>query len=210
MKKQTQDLDLLKSMIYIADAYRAIKLLDLKRIDRAIEKDKISEKIKREWSKARKIMDRMTVFVTSLPGVSKWVRRRMFLDLAAMTILTGIIIFLTADLIIGTKFSETYEQFPPLLLICAMTIWLAARISGAKAGSIIERYFEENPKKFEAERNYLAKFVQMMIDEYSREIRIMKIDPNKKPLMLYNIDYKRVKVKKKPGFMRKSYLVTVM
>lgn len=72
----------------------------------------------------------------------------------------------------------------------------------------IKAYLQEQGSRHTADMKTIKAFVQKLLNSLSRHFRVGKIDSNKYPFDLYNVDYKGLQVKKSPGF-RRTYEVII-
>ena len=209
MRPKTVNLNLLREMIYLIDSYRINRYVDIGKIDKAVERGLFTKRIEEIWKNARKVLLKMASFPNTVPGIVKWVKMRIVFDFVATISLLAAMIIVLAKYFTRFALSIIYDYAMIFGLILTTVTWALARVSNIKVASALNKFFEENPRKFEGERNYLRETVQDLIDEYTRQVRIMKVDPEKHPLMLYNIDYRGIRIVKPPAKTGKYYVVIV-
>jgi hypothetical protein len=195
-KLNVQDL---LALISTADAYRNFIFGNLEPFHEDITAGKFGTDISTEWSKTRESLKRLESAGRSISGLeSIWRLRSMSLVGAMM-----LVVLTMVSIITRWNVWLFYGSFYGALIMLA-TSGAASYLSNKR----IKAYLEEQGSRHNTDMKTIKAFVQKLLNSLSRHFRVGKIDPNKYPFDLYNIDYKGLQVKKNPGF-RRTYEVII-
>jgi hypothetical protein len=194
------DLHLLGRLIYVLDSYRIHRYEDFTSINKSIKQLKFGKTFKKTWEEEiTPILYKMSSLPMSLRKVKLLIRFRSVLGFITAAVFTVAFIILMAR-------AREYGLILSVSAIILLTWYTGRPLIDYKIGKILNNYFEEHPEKFGILRSRLKLIVQNLIDEFSRLSKNMSEDVV--PMLeLYNIDYRGIKVIKKPTTFRKHFVV---
>jgi len=209
------DVKLLKSVIYVLDAYRVHRYLDLEKYDKEIREGKLGRRFAEKWKKdIHPTLLKMAKLPFKIPGVQKLLQLRLLFKLIKSFCFTLALLFF-ADAVF--QVFSTYSLISKHSAILAPILFLMVAVSGVsevltvrKISMVIDSYYKTHPKKFGLITSRLRDVVQGLI--YGLSMFYKKYDTpdnDDKRIELYNIDYKGIKILKKPKLIRKYYEVLV-
>ena len=216
----------LSTVISLIDGYRINRCPDFRKLDDQIKKGVLGRPFAEKWKNIRKVLWRIGTFPQNIPNVNKMMTIRI------VSQISGIIIMLIASSLV---IAQLFLNLPTLIMAVGLGLYvlgtsligLAMLIRRRIAVKIAEFYYEDH-ERWKREQAYLKGVVQQLIDVLRRQIKRRKIAGTEKGLeklkdnmsekeyarimekykmKMYNIDYTGIKIIKKPGTMRKNYVV---
>jgi len=155
----------------------------------------------------------MASVTLSIPGLTRLAKIQLIFDaLWQISIPLVFILFFTS--IFAQKMFSVIKNIAIYLVILAFSSLIAGLLArfliGREIGKRIDRYFAKNPEAQKLSREKLREVVQMLINELRQFLYETKEDPCKHLVGVNFLDYKNIKVVKKPAPWRKYYLVEVV
>jgi len=210
------DIELVKELIYVIDAYRINKFLEINDLNKDIRAGKIGEEIINEWK--NRIYPILVSFA-SIPLKINEVKRQLKIKalLKLFKPLTGALAFLFFfDASFGLILPQ-YTSITPISAVLALIFFAALTAIGfsevfvnIRIAKIIDKFFDERSYRFKADKEKLKEFNQKLINSLSAYYQRYNIrDEKKKRIILFNNDYENIEVKKKPGVFKKYYEVVI-
>ncbi|MFX0067577.1 MAG: hypothetical protein ACFFA1_03415 [Promethearchaeota archaeon] len=197
------DLTLLRKVITLLDGYRVNRFMDPTRIGDLVKSGALGKDLQKDWDELHQVMYDMSRVPANTP---KTVKLLKLLDLTEKLSIINIII---TALLIAISF---IIGLPWVIGVIFATIAIPATI-GARAylyrqvSNEIDKYVEEHPEKFVKRKSWLKQQVQRAIGTLARYVKQFEREPSKYPFELYNTDYSGISVVKRPGSIRKGFVV---
>ncbi|MFX0097307.1 MAG: hypothetical protein ACFE7E_06060 [Candidatus Hodarchaeota archaeon] len=197
------DLTLLRKVITLLDGYRVNRFMDPTRIGDLVKAGALGHDLQKDWDDLHQVMYDMSRVPANTPKTIKLLK---FLNLTEK--LSIINIFVTA-LLIALSFILGISWIVGVIFA---TIAIPATI-GVRAylyrqvSNEIDKYVEEHPEKFVRKKTWLKQQVQRSIGTLSRYVRQFEREPSNYPFQLYNTDYSGISIVKRPGSIRKGFVV---
>ncbi|MEM3551903.1 MAG: hypothetical protein QXV01_12540 [Candidatus Bathyarchaeia archaeon] len=201
-----KEIELLKKMITVVDSYRINLFLSVKHVDNEIEQVKIKSEIKREWKRLREKMVKMANASLNIPQLKKIAKIREVLRFIVWSIVFLAFATFMFTMIIGVGDFSIIWIAASMALLILMTLEPLFNYAIAKN---VEKYYSENAQRFEETKNQLRNFAQQLIFALKEEMQKVKESFENNPIKIYNVDYQRIKVKKRPTFWRRHYVITI-
>lgn len=212
-----KDLKVFKKIILLLDGYRKLNIEDFQWADEEVSEGKLGNKFARDWKEVRKMMLKFARMAGS---------QRHLLNLAALQqillqagfVLSSITLLLMTLGIVSFIFQYKWAKLIPQILkyaaiplIIGLTLIFAGPpLIARKITAELEEYYKKKPEFLKESNTKLKHVVQKMIYSLMEGIKNNKIQVEKESeyeFGLFNIDYKGIRVVKKPGFFRKYYIV---
>ena len=197
------DLTLLRKVITLLDGYRVNRFMNPTRIGDLVKAGALGKDLQNDWDELHQVMYDMSRVPANTP---KTIRLLKFLNLTEK--LSIINIFITA-LLIALSFIIGISW---IIGVVFATIAIPATI-GARAylyrqvSNEIDKYVEEHPEKFVKKKAWLKQQVQRIIGTLTRYVKQFEREPSNYPFELYNTDYSGISVIKRPGSLRRGFVV---
>lgn len=202
-----EKLDELCDLINLLDAYQFNHFRDYTRLDGVINAGALGKKVLSKWNEVKPKLIKMAKMTKHPPEAIKLMKRKTVL-LFAQSI--GLVV-ITVVMILPFLLPVGFGAFVAFLACTATNIGIFAYMSflDYRVAKIEEKYFKEHPERYSSYKSMLKRWTQELIYTYSNYIRQIKGKPKDYPIELYNVDYKGIKVVKKPMLWRKHYIVHV-
>jgi hypothetical protein len=203
-------LNTLIELISVLDGYRINRFADLSSIDQAIKEKKLGLKIATDWKQIRKILQKINIYACSLPSVIRLYKIRTMLVFISSLLSISCLVFILLHFL-NVSFPRQLET--PLFLatfIIAIPASLATQFINRKIAIEIEDHLNTLNKKSDPFRqNYqqIKAMTQDLLYLLTGTIRKINENPEKYTISLYNVDYKGIKIVKKPTRFRKYFRV---
>lgn len=201
-----KEIELLKKMITVVDAYRINLFLSMKPVDNEIKHAKLKNEIKREWKKVREKMIKMANATLKIPYLKKIAKIRELLRFIVWNVVFLAFATFIYTMITGLNDFSIIWITASIMLLGLMILEPIFNYTIAKK---VEKYYLENTQKFERTKNQLKDFVQKLILTLKEEIQKAGESFEDNPIRIYNIDYKNIRIEKKATFWRKHYIITI-
>lgn len=201
----------IRKVIYTLDAYRAHLFYDITWIDQKVEQGSLGRDFAASWKVLRRKMIKMARVSNSIPGVHRLARLQSSFEALWQISVPMVFILLFANLLApGIPVVRDLAPYFMVFALATLIIGLLARfLIGGRIGRRIKGYFAKNPEAHKLRAYELRDAVQLLIEELRRFIRDTGSDPGKHLVGVGFLDYKHIKVAKKPRPWRKYYLVKV-
>lgn len=189
----------LLALISTTDAYRNFIFGNLQPFHEDISAKKFGLDIVAAWDETHESLKRLESAGRSISGLETvWKVRSTSLVVAMMLVVLTMVSIMTR-----WSIWLFYGSFYGALIMLA-TSGAASYLSSRR----INTYLRKQAGRHGADMKIIKGFVQKLLNSLSRHFRVAKIDSEKYAFDLYNIDYKRIHVKKSPGF-RRTYEVVI-
>ncbi|RDE17241.1 MAG: hypothetical protein C4K49_03490 [Candidatus Thorarchaeota archaeon] len=195
-----------RNLITVFDAYRIHRCYDLTFIERAVGKGDVPRTFIRQWPTVRLVLHKFASVGPDLPGVQMYMVRRQRIQFTFLVLLTFALPLVIIPWVFRIPNLEWFTT--PFLLVTVAALLVSVFAQGwynRKVSWVIFYYIENNPDLLAKEREYLKKWVQLLIWHTSRLIRKSELKPEKQLVKFYNDDYDGIIVLKEPKGLRKHY-----
>lgn len=212
-----KDFSAAKKILMLIDGYRKLNFEDFKWADTVVKEGKMGKRFASEWRKTREILlkfAREAGSQTDLLNLAalQQILLQVGLIVSAITMLLSTLVAMSFAFHLewAKGFQEIFVYAIIPLAIGLMATFLGPPLIARRISAKLERIFarkQDFVKKFDDE---LKCFAQKLIDSMIYSIKNGEIEIKKKKeheLGLFNLDYKGIKVVKKPYFFRKYYIV---
>ncbi len=202
------DLKWSKDLITTIDGYRINRCFDLTFIEKAVGQGVFPERFIRQWKTIRSVLHKFAAIGPEVPGVMKYLSRRMAIQYAALILMT--IMIPLAVLTYALNWTSIVWIVFPMTIVAVIFVFsqmLTNAWYNRKIAWAIQDYLDLDRGRLRDERIALRDWVQILIDHSSRLMRKQDEDPDDHPVKFYNDDYKRISVQKEPRLLRKHYVV---
>jgi len=199
-----RDLALLRELIMVVDSYRANRFVNPNRIQKAIEDGKLGTDISKEWKTLKEKMLKKVKSVEKIPGMPTMLK--IYHVLSSVSILA---FFLAAAIPLLPIFSSEFLGIGilPITIGLALTLLLYVRYFERKIAARMDEYFKSHSKEYGDVESYLWQANQKLLRILLTSIEKTGEDSSRHSLSLRNVDYKLVKVIKRPGRFGTKYRV---
>lgn len=212
-KESVIDPDAVRKAIYLIDSYRAHLFYDIAWIDKKVAEGKLGKRFKISWKNLRKTMIKMASISSEIAGVRKLAKIQNYLEALWQICVPLVVIAVFLSLFVPQNLSFVKGMTIYLLAIAfsSMILGLIGRfVVGGKIGRKIEGHFLRNPDAHKFKNYEIRASVQLLIEELRIHIRESNQNPHKHLIGLNFLDYKNIRVSKKPRPWRKYYLAEVI
>ncbi len=191
-------------MIEATDSYRVGRNIDFKKVENVMER--LSPKLPDILDGATKKKYKKTVdFITSLPFKNKSMRKFALLYMLFRLLLrVSLVGFLLS---VGLIFYALPYSTP--MLIASTSLLYAALVGRWYTLVKLLEFYEREMKNQPGKDEFLKEIAQKLIDELSSRIGELGMKPSKYKLHLFRKDYSRVRILKRPGWLRDYHLAEV-
>ena len=209
-RKKTEFLELIEDLILLIDGYRIFRLKNYKSMDFRIRKEDAERRLRINWKKTYRILNKMSELPNLIPGVRKLKKIQI------ISSLIGAIQFCIA--MAGFMLSTMgfiSASVGPILLISFMIVSCIPLIGVYATNRIavkVSDYYYSHPNKFNFKIAQLKEDVQTLLDLLREELKEVdeKTREKHRIMKLVNVDYKGIEVLKRPGRIRKLYWIRIM
>ncbi|RLG86025.1 MAG: hypothetical protein DRO15_06715 [Thermoprotei archaeon] len=210
------DIELVKQLIHVVDAYRVNKFLEIDDLNKDIRAGRIGEEVAIEWkNRIYPILISFASMPLRIEGVKRNLKIRALLRLFKP--LSGALAFL---FFFDATFGFILPQYTPITPISAIlalilfgtlaAIGFSEVFINIRIAKIIDRFFDERSYRFKSDKERLKDFNQRLIKGLSAYYQRYNItDEKEKQIILFNNDYENIEIKKKPGVFKKHYEVII-
>jgi len=242
-----KNLETLKSLIFMIDAYRIHHYEEIAWVDRAVERGDLGWRFRYEWDELRKILMDMATVPKSLLHLLKWANIQSYLKLIGLIMstimigLVGISLFFFWGRQPGSlAWATTILSYVAVPLIAALIVSFAGPpLIARKIYRELTLYRDAHPEKFVKYEPRLKQIVQNLIDSLVYAVKKGRGKPVESPLGpdlleeasnvyerffdrvfrrrkkkelkhyfdLFNTDYAKIAIVKKPTRFRRFYIV---
>ena len=243
-----KNLETLKSLIFMIDAYRIHHYEEIAWVDRAVDRGDLGWRFRYDWDEIRTILVDMAALPKSLLHLLKWANIQAYLKLIGLIMstimigLVGISLFFFWGRQPGSlAWTTTILSYVAIPLIAVLIMSFAGpALIARKIYRELSNYRETHPEKFARYEPRLKETVQNLIDSLVHAIKKGKGKPSESPLGpdlleeassmyerffdrivlrrrkkkelkhyfdLFNVDYARITIVKKPTRLRRFYIV---
>jgi ABC-type multidrug transport system fused ATPase/permease subunit len=211
------DLKAAKKILMLIDGYRKLNIEDFEWADKEVKDGKMGKRFSQDWKQIRELMLKFAREAGS---------QRHLLDLAALQqillqvglVVSAITTLLTTLSMMAFVFHLEWAKIIPEVLTYALiplVIGIAIMFAGPpliarKITSELERFYQKRKDLVSRADAVFKDAVQRIIDSIIQEIKNGNLEVKKKKeykFGLFNMDYKGVKIVKKPSLFRKYYIV---
>ncbi|MFX1486809.1 MAG: hypothetical protein ACFFBS_06925 [Promethearchaeota archaeon] len=197
------DLSLLRKVITLLDGYRINRFMDPVRIGDLVKSGAAGEELQKEWDELYQVMYDMSRIPANTPKALKLLKRLSLTEKLSIVNIAVTALLLALSFVVG---------FSWLVGVVFATIAFPATIGARvylyrQVSDEIDGYIEEHPEKFAKRKARLKQQVQRSIGILNKYVRQFEREPANYPFELYNTDYSGISVTKKPGTIRKGYVV---
>jgi hypothetical protein len=212
-----EDLKAAKKILMLIDGYRRLNIEDFEWADREVKEGKMGKRFSQDWKEIRELMLKFAREAGS---------QRHLLNLAALQqillqvglVVSAITTLLTTLSMMAFLFHLEWAKIIPEILTYALIpliIGIAIMFAGPpliarKITSELEKFYQKR-KDFVSRADVVLKdAAQKIIYSIIQEIKNGNLEIKKKKeyeFGLFNMDYKGVKIVKKPSLFRKYYIV---
>lgn len=199
-----------KSLISVFDGYRINRTYDLRFVDKAMNKGDLPQTFVKQWGTIRSLLHRLAAIGPKVEGVESTLNRKQYMSFLSIAVLTIVVPILMLTWVFQIEFLSPYAL--PLALVAVALIminFLVGAWYNRKIAWIIYDYLESNPSLTARENAILQKWVQVLIGYVSRMMRRDGVDPERKLVKFFNVDYSGIEVQKEPSTFRKHYVVKI-
>jgi len=212
-QKESISPDDLRKAIYLIDSYRAHLFYDISWIDKRVKEGKLGNRFKVRWKKLRKVMIKMASISNEIAGVRKLAKIQNYLEASWQIIVPLIVLIAFLSVLAPQSFSliKGTTVYLTVIAFSSIILGLVGRfIIGWKIGRKIEEHFLKNPEAHEFKIYEVRNAVQLLIDELRKFLKESNQNPSKHRIGLNFMDYKYVKMVKKPKPWRKYYIAEII
>ena len=212
-QKESISPDAVRKAIYLIDSYRAHLFYDISWINKKVQEGKLGNRFKLRWKKLRKIMIKMASISNEIAGVRELAKIQNYLEASWQIIVPIIVVTLFLSILAPQRFTliKGITVYLSVIAFSSVILGLVGRfIIGGKIGRKIEEHFLRNPGAHEFKIYEVRDAVQLLIDELRKFLMISKQNPKKYRIGLNFMDYKYVKMVKKPKPWRKYYIAEIV
>jgi len=212
-----KDLKAAKKILMLIDGYRKLNIEDFEWADREVKDGKMGKRFSQDWKQIRELM---------LKFAREGGSQRHLLDLAALQqillqvglIASAITTLLTTLSMMAFVFHLEWAKIIPEILsyaliplIIVITVMFAGPpLIARKISSELEKFYQKRKEFVNRADAVLKDAAQKIIYSIIQEIKNGNLEVKKKKeyeFGIFNMDYKGIKVVKKPSFLRKYYIV---
>lgn len=212
-KESITDLDALRKAIYLIDSYRVHLFYDIAWIDKKVAEGKLGKRFRASWKNLRKTMIKMASISSEIAGVRRLAKIQNYLEALWQICVPLVVIAVFLSLFAHQNLSFVKGMTTYLLAIAFSSIILGLIgrfVIGGKIGKKIDGHFQRNPEAHKFKSYEIKEAVQLLIEELRMRIRESNQNPRKHLIGLNCLDYKNIRVAKKPMPWRKYYLAEVI
>jgi len=242
-----KNIETLKSLIFMIDAYRIHHYEEIAWVDRAVDRGDLGWRFRYDWDELRKILVDMATVPKSLLHLLKWANIQSYLKLLGLIVSTIMIGLIGLSLFFfwgrqpgSLAWTTTILSYLAVPLIAILIVSFAGpALIARKIYAELSNYRETHPEKFARYEPRLREVVQNLIDSLVYAIKKGRVKPAESPLGpdlleeasgvyerffhrvfrrrkkkeprhyfdLFNTDYARIMVIKKPTRFRRFYMV---
>jgi hypothetical protein len=212
-QKESINPDDVRKAIYLIDSYRAHLFYDISWIDKRVNEGKLGNRFKLQWKKLRKVMIKMASVSNEIAGVRKLAKIQNYLEALWQIIIPLIVVTAFLSILAPQSFSliKGIAVYLTVIAFSSLILGLVGRFMiGGKIGRKIEEHFLRNPAAHEFKIYEVKDAVQLLIDELHKFLKESDQKPSKHRIGLNLMDYKNVKIVKKPKPWRKYYIAEII
>lgn len=205
------DLKALTNLITLLDCYRIDRYVELDSMEKAIEDGKLG-KFDVRWKEIRRILykigglSKLSAIIDKLLKIRGRVKILSMIGTYFFVFGLGVFVLTFFNLCPEwLKHTYAYVAMPAIIIILGTR--LADEYISRKIALEIEELSKSHPEKFRFLRTRLRDIAQDLINRLGKHIKDRREDADKYRIDLYNTDYKRIKILKSPGTLRKHYTV---
>jgi hypothetical protein len=158
-------------------------------------------------------MIKMASISNEIAGVRELAKIQNYLEASWQIIVPIIVVTLFLSILAPQRFTliKGITVYLSVIAFSSVILGLVGRfIIGGKIGRKIEEHFLRNPGAHEFKIYEVRDAVQLLIDELRKFLMISKQNPKKYRIGLNFMDYKYVKMVKKPKPWRKYYIAEIV
>jgi len=211
------DLKTAKKILMLIDGYRILNIEDFAWADKEVKEGKMGKRFSSDWKEIREVMLKFAREAGS---------QRHLLNLAALQqillqfglVISSITTLLTTLSMVAFLFHFEWAKMIPEILTYALIpliIGIVIMFAGPpliarKITSELEKFYQKRKDFVNMADVLLRNTAQKIIYSIIQEVKKGNLKVKKKKeyeLGLFNTDYKRVKIVKKPSLFRKYYIV---
>lgn len=212
------DLKAAKKILMLIDGYRKLNIEDFEWADKEVKDGKMGKRFSQDWKEIRELMLKFAREAGS---------QRHLLNLAALQqiliqfglVISAITTLLTTLSMVAFLFHLEWAKMVPEILTYALIpliIGIVIMFAGPpliarKITSELEKFYQRRKDFVSMADTMLRDVAQKIIYSIIQEIKNGNLEVKKKKdyeFGLFNIDYKGVKIVKKPSLFRRYYIVT--
>jgi hypothetical protein len=209
--RRENDLKALTDLITLLDCYRVNRYVQLDSMEKAVKSGKL-EKFDVKWREMRRILYKIGGLPNLSASINKLVKIRE--GVKAIEIIGSYLFAFGLGVFVLSYFKVCPEWLQPAYVyvgLPALIVLLGTRLTtefiNRKIALEIEELSKSHSKKFRFLRARLRDIAQDLINRLGKHIKDRHEDADKYRIDLYNTDYKRIKILKSPGTLRKHYTV---
>jgi len=204
-RKRDDVLDDLSDLIFMLDAYRINRYVDLRHLDRIVKEGRIGKNFTSKWKNIRHHLYKKASIPTSLhKSIVKLINIRTIIRIFGQICSISLVILY----LLGSFFRISLEWVGPIFtfnLFGIATSMLLTVYFNRKIALKVDAYQRDHPREYRA----LKGMIQNLIFDFSNRVKLLGVNPKEHLIKVYNTDYKGIRIIKKPSFFRKHYIVEV-
>lgn len=213
------DLKTAKKILMLIDGYRKFNIEDFEWADKEVREKKMGMRFMSDWKIIREVMLKFAVEAGSQRHLLKlaaiqqlFIQIGLVISSVAMILATSVAVsrlfrFEWADLIFNIF---SYAIIP--LVVAMLITFITPPIIARKISIKLEDYYHKKSEFVNRADRLLFRVAQNIINSIAENIRTGRLETKRKKdyeIWLFNVDYKGIKVKKKP-FLFRGYYVAML
>jgi hypothetical protein len=214
-----KDLKVAKKILMLIDGYRKFNIEDFEWADKEVKEKKMGMRFISDWEKIRKIMLKFAIEAGSQRHLLKLAAiQQLFIQIGL--VISSIITILATSVALGhffhfkwadTVFTIFSYALVPLIILMLIT-FIIPPIIARKISIKLENYYRRKPEFINRADKLLFCVAQNIIYSIAESIKTGRLTSKRKKdfeVWLFNVDYKGIKVKKKPFLFRGYYVAAL-
>lgn len=213
------DLKVAKKILMLIDGYRKFNIEDFEWADKEVREKKMGVRFMSEWKKIREIMLKFAIEAGSQKHLLKLAAtQQLFIQIGL--VISSITMILATSVALSRLFRFEWADFIfnifsyaiiPLIIVTLIT-FIIPPIIARKISFKLEEYYHKKSEFVNTANKLLFRVAQNIIYSIAESIKMGRLEAKRKKdyeVWLFNVDYKGIKVKKKPFLFRSYYVATL-
>lgn len=208
LKSATEsDIEKISSLILLIDGYRVNRLSDTGAIEKLVNSCK-TVRVKNLWANIKPLLQMMEEVPANVSNIVRLYKIRVITQFVGSAYVAIGLLIIIARQFIQFSLGIMGSVFFISALCLLPATFILIRVIDRKIALEVDQYFIRNSKIYASHYKRLKDAVQLLIDILRSRIRSSNTEPSRFLFELYNADYEKIKVVRKTGKLRKTYIVS--